>query len=98
MANVPSIASRIVALDTRSAAPPPKTAEPIYMTREYAEWRRIVTSRAHGYCQDRACKYAMAEAVMQVTPCHPSNVKYRMIEALEGLDDAMDRLRVRRVG
>ena len=42
--------------------------------------------------------YAMAEAVMQVTPCHPSNVKYRMIEALEGLDDALDSLRVRRVG
>ena len=42
--------------------------------------------------------YAMAEAVMQVTPCHPSNVKYRMIEALEGLDDALDRLRVRRDG
>jgi hypothetical protein len=40
----------------------------------------------------------MAEAVMQVTPCHPSNVKYRMIEALEGLDDALDQLRVRRMG
>jgi hypothetical protein len=29
---------------------------------------------------------------------HPSTVKYRMIEALEGLDDALDRLRVRRAG
>ena len=68
MAKVPSISSRIVAIDTRSAVPPPKTAEPIYTTREYA----------------------MAEAAMQVTPCHPSNVKYRMIEALEGLDGALD--------
>jgi hypothetical protein len=42
--------------------------------------------------------YVMAESVMQVTPCHPSNVKYRMIEALEGLDDALDQLRVRRMG
>ena len=57
MARVPSIASRIVAIDTRSAVPPPKTAEPIYASREYAEWRRIVISRAHGYCQDPSCKY-----------------------------------------
>ena len=40
--------------------------------------------------------YAMAEAVMRVTPYHPSNVKYRMIEALEGLDDALDRSRVKK--
>jgi 5-methylcytosine-specific restriction enzyme A len=57
MAKVPSITSRIVTLDTRSAAPPSKSAEPIYATREYAEWRRIVIRRAHGYCQDPACKY-----------------------------------------
>jgi hypothetical protein len=31
----------------------------------------------------------MTEAMMQVTPCHPGNVKYRMIEALEGLDDVL---------
>lgn len=57
MAKVPSVSSRIVAIDTRSAVPPPKTAEPIYTTREYAEWRRIVISRAHGCCQDPSCKY-----------------------------------------
>ena len=57
MARVPSIASRIASIDTRSAVPPPKTAEPIYASREYAEWRRIVISRAHGYCQDPSCKY-----------------------------------------
>jgi 5-methylcytosine-specific restriction protein A len=57
MAKVPSIASRIASIDTRSAAPPPKTAEPIYATREYAEWRRIVIARARGHCQDRSCKY-----------------------------------------
>jgi len=57
MAKVPSIASRIIALDTLSARSPLKTAEPIYTTREYAEWRRIVISRAHGRCQDPSCKH-----------------------------------------
>ena len=57
MAKVPSIASRIMAIDTRSAAPPPKAAAPIYTTRQYAEWRRIVIARARGHCQDPLCKY-----------------------------------------
>jgi hypothetical protein len=42
--------------------------------------------------------YPMVEAVMQATSCHPSSVKYRINEALEELDDALDSLRVRRVG
>lgn len=37
----------------------------------------------------------MAEAVQRVTPCHPSNIKYRIIEALESLEDAFDSLRIR---
>jgi len=57
MAKVPSIASRIAALDPRSAVPPPKTAEPIYASREYAEWRRIVIGRARDACQDPSCRY-----------------------------------------
>ena len=57
MAKIPSIASRIVALETRAALPPLKTAEPIYASHEYAEWRRIVIGGAHGYCQDPSCKY-----------------------------------------
>ena len=57
MAKVPSIDSRIVALDTRSAVPTPKTAEPIYASREYAEWRRVVINRARAACQDPSCKY-----------------------------------------
>jgi hypothetical protein len=40
--------------------------------------------------------HAMAEAVQRVTPCHPSNIKYRMAEALEGLEDALDALRIKR--
>jgi hypothetical protein len=38
----------------------------------------------------------MAEAVQRVTPCHPSNIKYRMAESLEGLEDALDPLRIKR--
>lgn len=40
---------------------------------------------------------AMVEAVQRVTACHPSGVKYRMQEALEDLDDALEKLRVRRL-
>ena len=40
----------------------------------------------------------MAQAVMQATSCHPSSVKYRISEALQELHDALDSLRVRRVG
>jgi 5-methylcytosine-specific restriction protein A len=51
-----TLSARIGTLDTRSCAPPPKTAAPIYQTPEYAEWRSTVIDRAHGYCQDPQCK------------------------------------------
>ena len=63
----------------------------------WIDWKAARRRQAQS-AQVLRLRYAMAEAVMQVTPCHPSNVKYRMIEALESLDDALDRLRVRRVG
>lgn len=39
---------------------------------------------------------ALAEAVQRVTPCHPSNTKYRMIEALEELEDALGAIQARK--
>lgn len=56
MARVQTLGSSIGRLDTRTCAPPPKTAAPIYQTPEYAEWRKQVIGRAHGYCQDPHCK------------------------------------------
>lgn len=39
----------------------------------------------------------MTESVQRVTACHPNGVKYRFLEALEELDDALDRARIPRV-
>jgi hypothetical protein len=41
--------------------------------------------------------HSMAKAVLAAAPCHPSGTKYRVIEALEELSAAMDRLRIRRL-
>lgn len=56
MAKLPSIGSRVAMIDTRSAAPPPKTADPIYNTPEHRRWRELVIALAHGLCQGPACK------------------------------------------
>ena len=39
----------------------------------------------------------MAESIQRVTACHPNGVKYRFLEALEDLDDALDKARIKRV-
>lgn len=39
---------------------------------------------------------SMTESVQRVTSCHPSTCKYRIVEALEELEDALDRAKVRR--
>ena len=43
--------SKVETIDTSIAKPPPKTADSIYQTPEYAEWRKLVVGRAHGLCQ-----------------------------------------------
>lgn len=42
--------------DFRRVKPPPKVAEPIYHTAEYAAWRAEVIRRANGRCQDPTCR------------------------------------------
>jgi 5-methylcytosine-specific restriction protein A len=55
MTTIRTAPTRIAATDTRKVKPPPKRAAPIYNTREYREWRRLVVTRAHGRCQDPNC-------------------------------------------
>lgn len=43
-------------LDTRTAKPPPKRADPIYHTPEYVAWQAEVIRRSGGRCQDAACR------------------------------------------
>ena len=42
---------RIATLDTRSAKPPPKTADRELLTPEHRAWRLIVCRRAHWRCE-----------------------------------------------
>ena len=56
MAKLPSIGSRVAMIDTRSAAPPPKTADPIYNTPAHKRWRDLVIALAQGRCQGPGCK------------------------------------------
>jgi hypothetical protein len=37
------------------------------------------------------------ESVQRVTSVHPSSVRYRIVEALEGLEDALEQTRIRKV-
>jgi 5-methylcytosine-specific restriction endonuclease McrA len=46
-----SLPSRIGSLDTRTAQPAPKQADPHYLTPEHQRWRAEVTRRAGGACQ-----------------------------------------------
>lgn len=56
MAKIPMMGPRIPTADTRRVKPPPKSAEPIYQTPEYAAWRAEVIRRAAGRCQDPRCQ------------------------------------------
>lgn len=47
---------RLPTMDTRRVKPPPKTADDIYSTPEYRQWRATVIGRANGRCQDPRCK------------------------------------------
>lgn len=50
-ARIPSIAPRLATLNTDCAKPPPKTADPHYLTPEHRAWRDKVIERAGNCCQ-----------------------------------------------
>lgn len=50
-----TIKPRIATIDTRAVKPPPKTADPIYSTREYQAWRAKIIERAGGRCEWLGC-------------------------------------------
>ena len=56
MSRVPIAPPRIGTHDTRRVRPPPKTAAPIYSSREYLEWRAEVIRRSGGNCQSPTCR------------------------------------------
>lgn len=51
MAKLTMLRPMVPTLDTAIAAPPPKTAAPIYGTPEHKAWRKAVIARAGGKCQ-----------------------------------------------
>lgn len=52
MAKLTNLAPRVATLDTRTAQPPPKEADPHYSTPEHRHWRAIVLARAGYKCED----------------------------------------------
>jgi len=51
------IAPRVRSIDTRTAKPPPKRADPFYLSRE---WRALIAAIIHDRgrrCEDPLCKY-----------------------------------------
>lgn len=51
MAKLTNLAPRVATLDTRTAQPGPKEADPHYSTPEHRQWRAIVIARAGGRCE-----------------------------------------------
>ena len=49
------VAPRLSTLDTRTAQPPPKVADPELLTPEHRRWRAEVIRRAGGMCQGKGC-------------------------------------------
>ncbi|MFT8245209.1 HNH endonuclease signature motif containing protein [Roseomonas sp. BN140053] len=49
------LAPRLTAIDTRTAQPAPKVADPHYATPEHQAWRAAVIRRAGGMCQAPGC-------------------------------------------
>lgn len=56
MAKLAMLGPRVATLDTSIAAPPPKTAEPFYSSKEWIELRDRVRREAKGQCQRRGCE------------------------------------------
>jgi len=46
---------RVSSLDLRTAQPPPKEADPHYLSPEHRAWREAVVKRAGGRCQWPGC-------------------------------------------
>jgi 5-methylcytosine-specific restriction protein A len=55
MAKLRMLAPRIATLDTRRIKPPPKTADPELLTRDWKAMRERVIREAHGRCQAPGC-------------------------------------------
>lgn len=56
MPRIPTAPGLVPKAEYRSVLPPPKRAEAVYMTAEYAAWREAVIKRANGVCEDSNCK------------------------------------------
>jgi len=79
---LPTLRSRIGAADLRTAAPPPKVAEPFYSSAEWIALRDRVRREANGRCQaqgcDRAERRMYVDHIVELkdggAPLHRSNV------------------------
>lgn len=52
MAKLKMLTPRVPTMDIRRVKPPPKTADPWYLTPEHQHWAAEVIKRANGQCQD----------------------------------------------
>lgn len=68
MARLQTIGSRIEAIDTRRVRPPPKLADPHYLTPEHRAWSEQVIRRAGGRC----------EVVVNGLRCRKARPRHRM--------------------
>ncbi|WP_147048090.1 HNH endonuclease signature motif containing protein [Methylobacterium gnaphalii] len=55
MGRLSTLATRLSTLDTRTARPAPKVADPELLTAEHKAWRLEVFKRAHWRCQWPGC-------------------------------------------
>ncbi|WP_147049081.1 HNH endonuclease signature motif containing protein [Methylobacterium gnaphalii] len=56
MGRLGTLAPRLKVLDTRTARPAPKVADPELLTAEHKAWRLEVLKRAHWRCQWPGCQ------------------------------------------
>ncbi len=52
MPKIPMLKPRVPTADVRRVKPPPKTADPWYLTAEHQAWAADVIKAANGQCQD----------------------------------------------
>jgi len=74
-ARLPTLGSPIRTLDTTTARPAPKQADPIYGTPEYRAWRATVIRRAGGRCQDPDCRTPARAAGQRLYADHVVELK-----------------------
>ena len=51
MTRLKNIAPMVLSIDTRTVRPPPKQADPVYLTTEHRAWRTAVLKRAGWRCE-----------------------------------------------